>query len=396
MRLPIAAQMGSVAIVSALFAAGCMGDEDTRNKVELGTSNGTTDDQATGDQNAKPNPVERVVTVTKLASDQKGVAPNLVPSLVNAWGMAVLNQNFWIAANGTGDVPILNGKGVPSAGPPASGAIHLEKGITGVTETGAGPDDDAFQIHTQTDCRPAQLVFVSETGRIFATNTELSTTQGFLVADFSKEKANFKGVAMLETDRGPLILAADFRNARIVVLDSDFKQVSSPSFDIAKSLPAGPKGARFAPFNVMTTNDRVFIAFALQDEKKQDAVAGKGLGFVAELDKTGHLIALAKGPELNAPWGMVVTCNFAPARNALLVGNFGDGRITALDLHTMISRGQLETEKGKPVMIDGLWDLNFGVGVQDARPNELFFTAGPDHEKHGLFGVIRAASEKEK
>lgn len=371
-------------------------EEDTRNKVELGTGNGTIDDQASGEQKPKPNPVERVVSVRRLAANRPGLgAPNIIPSLANAWGMVPFNETFWIAGNRTGDVPIVDGRGVASTGPVASGAIHLEPGITGVAATGAADTDTMFQIHRQTDCRAAQLLFSSEEGRIFATNTNLSTTKGFVVIDRSTAGANYKGLAVLSAQSGshgrtsPLILAADFHNARIDVFDENFKLVSNVSFDISKSLPAG-----FAPFNVATFDDMVVVAFAKQDAKKEDAVAGRGLGFVATFDVTGKLLALAKGSELNAPWGMAVSCNFGPARNALLVGNFGDGHITVFDLRTMTSRGQLETQRGKPVAIEGLWDLNFGADVRNARPNELFFTAGPNDEKDGLFGVITAASEK--
>src|SRR5512146_2413826 len=130
MAVSTTARMSSVAIASALFAVGCMAEEeDTRNKVELGTGNGTIDDQASGEQKPKPNPVERVVSVSRLAANRPGRgAPNIIPSLANAWGMVPFNETFWIAGNRTGDVPIVDGRGVASTGPVASGAIHLEPG----------------------------------------------------------------------------------------------------------------------------------------------------------------------------------------------------------------------------------------------------------------------------
>ena len=413
MKMPITARMSSVGLVSALFAVGCMADEGTDNKVELGTSNGTTDDQATAGQKPKPTTLERV-TVTPLARD-KAISGepkvNIVPSLPNAWGMAVLNQNFWIAGNDQGRVPILNGDGVASTGAVMSGEIFLEKGITGVAATGAERDDNVFQIHKGTDCRPAQLIFVSEKGNIFGVTTDVSNSEGFVAAKVvkasDKDPANFKGAAILQRDThqgGPLLLAADFKHARIDVFNSNFERVSSPFSEVAKALPPGPHGARFAPFNVMTTADHVFIAFALQNKERDDAVTGEGLGFVVQLDRTGKVIALAKsesehghGRELDAPWGMAVTCNSRLASNALIVGSFGSGRITVLDLHNKLaSLGQLETQKGKPVMIDGLWDLSFGAGVQKAESDELFFTAGPNDEKNGLFGKITPEEPEHK
>ena len=47
---------------------------------------------------------------------------------------------------------------------------------------------------------------------------------------------------------------------------------------------------------------------------------------------------------------------------------------------------------GKPIKIDGLWALQFGHGATassaNGTTNTLFFTAGPSHEDHGLFGSL--------
>jgi hypothetical protein len=51
-------------------------------------------------------------------------------------------------------------------------------------------------------------------------------------------------------------------------------------------------------------------------------------------------------------------------------------------------KGLLKGLDGKPVMIDGLWALAFGNGGRAGTPDTLFFTAGPDHEDHGLFGSL--------
>jgi hypothetical protein len=43
---------------------------------------------------------------------------------------------------------------------------------------------------------------------------------------------------------------------------------------------------------------------------------------------------------------------------------------------------------GKPISIDGLWGLSFGTDPDDAAHPSLYFTAGPDDESHGIFGVL--------
>lgn len=74
----------------------------------------------------------------------------------------------------------------------------------------------------------------------------------------------------------------------------------------------------------------------------------------------------------------------------LLIGNFGDGRISAFDLNTGDFRGELRGQHQGAIAIDGLWGLAFGNGVAGQPANTLFFTAGPNDEAHGLYGRIDA------
>lgn len=72
---------------------------------------------------------------------------------------------------------------------------------------------------------------------------------------------------------------------------------------------------------------------------------------------------------------------------AILVGNFGNGRINAYDLNGKFL-GQLKTEN-KVIAIDKLWAISFPPSTATSiDPNRLYFTAGPDDESDGLFGYI--------
>jgi uncharacterized protein (TIGR03118 family) len=103
------------------------------------------------------------------------------------------------------------------------------------------------------------------------------------------------------------------------------------------------------------------------------------------------LSQFAANGTLNSPWGMTLAPdNFGAFSGALLVGNFGDGRINAFDTGTGALLGQFRMPNGHPLSIDGLWGLHFGNGGSGGAANLLFFTAGPDHEDHGLFGSLRA------
>jgi uncharacterized protein (TIGR03118 family) len=76
----------------------------------------------------------------------------------------------------------------------------------------------------------------------------------------------------------------------------------------------------------------------------------------------------------------------------LLVGNFGNGRINAYDPQSGELLGTLRGTDGKPIVIDGLWGLQFGNGVA-GTPMTLLFTAGPDGEQHGLLGSLTLAPD---
>jgi hypothetical protein len=76
----------------------------------------------------------------------------------------------------------------------------------------------------------------------------------------------------------------------------------------------------------------------------------------------------------------------------LLIGNFGDGAINAFDPASGSFLGSLQDSTGTPISIPGLWAIQFGNGGQAGDPNVLYFTAGPSHESHGLFGSLSPAA----
>jgi hypothetical protein len=76
----------------------------------------------------------------------------------------------------------------------------------------------------------------------------------------------------------------------------------------------------------------------------------------------------------------------APPRAA----DFGDGEIHAFDSDGKFL-GPLRDEKGKPIVIDGLWALTLGGG-RNSSSDTLYFTAGPNSETDGLFGTLTPAS----
>jgi len=51
--------------------------------------------------------------------------------------------------------------------------------------------------------------------------------------------------------------------------------------------------------------------------------------------------------------------------------------------------GTIKDVNGKAIHIDQLWGIEFGGGTAiNGGKNQLFFTAGPDNNLAGTFGVI--------
>jgi uncharacterized protein (TIGR03118 family) len=131
----------------------------------------------------------------------------------------------------------------------------------------------------------------------------------------------------------------------------------------------------------------------MQDEDAEDDVHGPGLGFVDAYSPTGVLLSrVASQGALNAPWGLALApAGFGAFANDRLVGNFGDGTIHAyreVGGGRFLPAGTLNGTDGLPIVIDGLWALEFGLGGPSGPTGTLFFTAGPDDESNGLFGSI--------
>jgi len=199
--------------------------------------------------------------------------------------------------------------------------------------------------------------------------------------------ASYKGLAVAQTATGTFLYAADFHNNHVDVFDSAFHAVTIAGGFVDPTLPA-----RFAPFGIQRIGTMIFVAYAKQDDDAEEEVAGDGLGYVSAFNPDGTFVRrVASRDALNAPWGMALApANFGRFSGDLLVGNFGNGRINAFDPVTFEPKGHLKNERGKAVVIDGLWGIGFGNGAAAGPTNVLYFAAGPDEEEHGLFGRIDA------
>jgi uncharacterized protein (TIGR03118 family) len=362
---------------------------------------------ALADDQSKPN---RYV-VTALTSDLPNVAANQDPVLQNAWGItfAPSATPFWISDNATGCSTLYDGAGVPQPSPPLKVKIPLPGGTvpntacvtvnpknppnpTPAAPTGVvwNPTTTFLVPGTQI---PAVFIWVTEDGTVSAWAPTLQdTSHAVLAADNSTSGlgAVYKAAVFGTNKQGVFLYVTDFRNGNITVFapngSTGFQPASSTQIPGNFTDPDIPAG--FAPFGIKVINGNLFVTYALQNAAKHDDVAGPGNGFVDIFDTDGNFIRrFASQGTLNSPWGLEkASYTFGRFSGDLLVGNFGDGKITAFDEDGK-PRELLRDTNNKPLSIDGLWSLTLGGG-KNSNTDVLYFTAGPNGETDGLFGTI--------
>ena len=328
---------------------------------------------------------------TNLVSDIPGLATTTDPNLVNPWGLTRTEGSpWWVSDNGTGVSTLYNGAG--QRFPPANPLVVTVNGASGQsapTGTVANTSTD-FQLIPNTPTTASRFIFVSEDGTISGWNPSVDPTHAIIKVNHSGA-AVYKGATLAQRNGANFLYVADFFTGTVDVFDGTFAPATLPAG--AFTDPEIPEG--FAPFNVQNINGDVYVMYAKQDEEKKDEVDGPGLGFVDRYDANGVLLTqLRSGHWMNAPWGIALAPDdFGQESNRLLVGQFGSGEIATFDLEHGNFHGLLKGLLGQPLTIDGLWALAFGNNATAGPANALFFTAGIDHENHGLFGKITPAAK---
>lgn len=319
-----------------------------------------------------------------LVSDIPGFADVTDPNLVNPWGVAITATSpFWVTNHEKGNTTLYNG----------SGAIQGNGLVVTIPSRPGGPSPstptgqvaNTSTVFLLANGNRASFLFCTEDGTISAWN---SGTVAQLVVDNSASGAVYKGLAINPTGSNPMLYAANFNSGKIDVFDGKFAPVTVAGGFNDPAIPAG-----FAPFNVWNLSGNLYVLYAKQDAAKKDDAGGPGNGFVSVFDFNGNLIKhlISNGP-LNSPWGVAIApANFGAFGGALLVGNFGNGRINAFDLSTGTSLGSLQDKNGQVIVIPGLWALLFGNGANGGDTNTLYFSTevfGADGSIHGLFGSL--------
>src|ERR1700722_8049899 len=308
---------------------------------------------------------------TNLVSNTAGIATNTDPQLLNPWGISVLpGQDFWIADNISGVSTLYDQNGNKDSGlivtiPVAASNPNGNCSPGCPTGTVANASGSFFS--------GASFLFDTEDGLIVYWNGSSNTA--IVGKDNSAGGAVYTGLALLGTN----LLAANFNSGKVEVYDSNFNLTSRAGSFTDPNLPAG-----FAPHGIHIINNQVYVAYAMQNTAKHNAMSGAGLGQVDIFDTNGNfvstLVAAAATNNLNAPWGVVqAPASFGAFGGDILVGNFGDGTMSAFDT-TGKFLGQLTDSAGNVLVNPRLWDMVFGGGGgENNNPGNLgpfFFPPG--------------------
>jgi uncharacterized protein (TIGR03118 family) len=326
-----------------------------------------------------------------LVSNLPGTAEVTDGNLVNPWGIVVRDNKIIVADNGPGlstryrkDGEIIN-EVINIPAPPGG------ESPTGTPSGMIRNLTDDFRIPGTH--KPARLLFATEDGTVAAWNPEVDQENAILVIDKSSRGSVYKGIAQGKHHDRDFLYVTDFHNNRVVMFNAHFEFVRTFTDD---NVPCD-----FAPFGIRNIGGKLYVTFAKQlPPENHDDEAGPGNGFVDVFDTGGHLEQrLISHGKLNSPWGLALAPdNFGEFSGALLVGNFGNGKIHAYDINSGDFLGTLRYRNGDPVFIDGLWGITFQGEDDEVKDDDdsdgskratLYFTAGLNGEQDGLMGSLR-------
>jgi uncharacterized protein (TIGR03118 family) len=321
---------------------------------------------------------------TNIVSDVAGLAPIVDPSLVNPWGMSYsATSPFWISNAGSNTSTLYSVDGTTGAAAKIGLTVAVPGSPTGQVFNGT----TNFVVSQGGASGPASFIFAGQDGTITGWNSKVPASTGTsmqaVVAATGDAKSSYTGLTLATRGADPYLYAANNGLGRIDVFDKNFKPFAAPGGFTDTSLPAGSR-----PYNIQAIGSSLYVTYM------------GGGGAVDVFDPDGKLLnRLQAAGVLRNPWGVTqAPADFGPFSNAILVGNFNfgnpasnPGTIAAFDPVSGSFLGLLKDTEGNPIWIDGLWALGFGNDAKGGMKNVLYFTAGIQNQKHGLFGSIAVA-----
>jgi uncharacterized protein (TIGR03118 family) len=335
-----------------------------------------------------------VISVTNLVTDDQtaNAAQITDPFLRNAWGISYsTNSPFWVSDNGAGVATLYQVNPTTNATTKVTLGLPPDpSGGVAIPPMGSGtPTGQVFNSAGGSTFDGNTFLFVSEDGTVSGWRPALGTTAETLQ---TAQNANvYKGTTLVSTGGHSYLLSANFRAGTIDVLKGDAGAPNLTGKFLDPNVPAG-----YAPFNIQVLDGTIYVTYALQDSAKHDDDPGAGHGFVNAFDMQGNILGrVGSMGSLDSPWGLAIApSSFTGFAGDLLVGNFGDGTISVFNPNpaTPGFLGLLSGGDGKPIVIDGLWGLIPGNDGGGGSSQDIYFSAGPNDEMDGLFGVLQSVS----
>jgi uncharacterized protein (TIGR03118 family) len=317
-------------------------------------------------------------------------------NLKNAWGLARgASSPWWVNNAGTGTSTLYSGTGAIVAPPSPVVVPNVADAKGASAPTGIvfnGTNDFMIRNVPGKAPTPASFIFATINGTISAWDPATTPLQ-LAVNEVTEKGAVFTGLTWVAQGETHFLIAADFSKNQVEVFDTNFKQVQTAGGAFRDSrVPFG-----FAPYNVQAVGANIVVTFAMQNAEKTgaDDNCGEQCGFVDVFTAAGKLVQrLQNVPgSLSAPWGVALAPqDFGFFSHALLIGNRFAGTISAFNPTTGQFLGNLQDASGSPIVIPGLWGLEFdNRGSNQANPSNgpaLFFSAGINNYANGLFGTF--------
>lgn len=304
---------------------------------------------------------------TNLVSSVMGLAPVTDPNLKNPWGISLSSGSpFWVSNQVTRTATLYNGAGQTQS---LVVAISGTGGPTGQVFNNAG----TFQLSNGAN---AVFLFATLDGRIEGWNNAAGTSAITMV---DRVTAVYTGLAISGSGAGARLYAANAGAGVVDAYDSNFGLLANTFVD--PNLPSG-----FTPYNIQNLGGTIFVTYENETS---------GGGVVDAFDLNGNLLrrvtSNTSGGTLDDPWGLAIApASFGQFAGALLVGNEGNGRISAFNPTTGTFLGQLKDQNGTAIANPGLWGLTFGNNGSGGDASVLYFAAGIQNQTQGLFGSISA------
>ena len=329
-----------------------------------------------------------VYQVTNILSDGYVPAANTDPNFVDPWGVSG-GKTLWIDTAVTGYsyvVPIV------TPAPPAlpisfKAVVPPAPGITGPGQP-TGTIQNTTTGFILSNGAKASFLFATLDGTISGWNSATSAggNVSLIAVNNSAKNAVYTDMALITNSTGSYILVPNFgAGANVEVYNTSFQLSPLAGSFTDPNTPAG-----YAPYGIHVIGSQVYVTYMLRTVppvSSYQEVLGTNTGFVSVFDLNGNFLTRAvTGGLLNAPWGVALApAGFGIYAGDLLIGNFGDGLITAYNPTTYAYLGTLADSTGTAIAYPGLWEI---FSNSNGNASALYFVAGLAKETHGLYGSI--------